>query len=131
MPHKGKEQTKPAVVLVDGTLLAHGDTPIEEPAILIDPDGPGTLLSWGEKNHVQARFVALAPVYKTIKGDETGLRLIELGSLSREEQCYVIRRCVEYTASGFHAAICKALESGDAREWLHAEMERVPIKVTE
>lgn len=100
---------------------------VEKPAILLDKTS-GTMHKWGEAGTVRAIYETMSDRMNKA-GIEHGLMLVEMDetSMSRDEQAYVINRCVEYTASGFQIKLCEHLERGDALEWLRSEIIRVPI----
>lgn len=116
-----------------GSIYSINGCIIENPALLID-EASGVLLSWGEKNLVEAKYQALLAGYNQIGMDTTDIVFLAMNNFAftREEQCYIIRRCVEYTASGFQTRVCQIAKSGqDPRAWLAEEMARVPIDVTQ
>lgn len=116
----------------DGSIYSASGGIVENPALLIDEES-GTLLSWGERDMVEAKYQALLTGYGRAGMDAGKLMFLAMDNFafSREEQCYIIRRCVEYTASGFQAKVCQAARSGqDPKAWLAKEMARVPIDVT-
>lgn len=58
--------------------------------------------------------------------------LVEFGDtqLTVEDRCYLLRRCVEHTASGFQLELCQRLITNhDIIEYLRSEMQRVPINL--
>lgn len=114
---------------------SHSGSIIENPALLADIE-LGCLYGWGEMDSVMAKFKKFTDAYrKTGDADITkSLAVIELSQykISREEACYVLRRAVEYTATGFIEELYKQVTEGpDALAWLKSEMERVPISLEE
>lgn len=104
---------------------------IEEPAILVDRN-TGVLHGWGNMDVVKAKFDRFAAAYSDADmGNELeSLMMIELSKykVTREMACYIMRRAVEFTASGFIEALCRELAEGEnPAAWLKAEMERLPL----
>lgn len=56
--------------------------------------------------------------------------VISLENFESATACYVIRRMVEYSASGFVSKFFQKIQEPDVDAWLNAEMTRVPIDVT-
>lgn len=115
-----------------GSIYSQSGDIIENPALIIN-ESTGTLLSWGEYNMVEAEFTAMTSSYIKSGIPTKNITLINLSesTLSPEEQCYIIRRCVEYTASGFQTRLCQTAKTGkDPKAWIADEMVRVPIDVT-
>lgn len=115
-----------------GSIYAADGRIVERPALVVDEESDA-LLSWGEAAAVEAKYETLTRSLAAAGLDASAVVMITMDdlALSREEQCYVVRRCVEYSASGFQSALCRELRSGrDPRPWLRAEMARVPIDVT-
>lgn len=105
---------------------------VEEPAILVDVR-TGTLHGTGEADVLLAKLdeaggKAVRAGCPDLTADWVVLRLADPEhGMSREMQCYVLNRCIEYTASGFPSRLCREAAAGTAIEWLEAEMARVPI----
>lgn len=101
---------------------------VKDPTLLIDADSD-ILLKWGARTNIETHFAERKKVYfKMYQPNPQTIRLICLDKLSADEQCYVLNRMVNYTQSGFVKAFVEHARASDAMEWLHAEMERVPIK---
>lgn len=100
---------------------------IDRPAILLDAE-TGTVLRWGEFAACSETFDTTHAAFKS-NGIPCDLLMLDLSDspLNADEVCYLIRRCVEYTASGFQSALCEHVRLGDAEDWLRSEMRRVPI----
>lgn len=130
--------TKNAVYLENGDIINnYTGTPIKEPAMVIDHE-TGCILSWGPKTSVYAAYLNMTEKYQNAGMNDMAEQLmyIELDEmhLTPEQRCYVLKRCVEYTASGFQTALCLKLQYGDSArtlEWLNSEMSRVPITLTD
>ena len=120
---------------------------IERPAILINPR-EDMLIAYGDEEHVSARFDkyrAASPELASemvLIGLSNGLDGVDGQSLTRKEQCYVMRRAIDYTLSGFITKLYEHLvdELDDSRpdhlppkygqnvkEWIASEMVRLPI----
>ena len=112
----------------------HGNI-IETPAIIVDTSS-GCMHKYGEADNVRRRYDEMyrklvAAGLKNMAGD---LFYLELNPefFTAEERCYVLRRCVEYSASPFPKELCErartASSTDDVRTWLRAEMTRIPIR---
>lgn len=105
---------------------------IVEPSICIDTESD-TLMTWGSADEVNKKYnnIINRCAEKHIDSLCSGLCCINLSetSLSLEQQAYIIRRCVEYTASGFCKTLCKKVAEPDCIDWLRSEMQRVPLEV--
>lgn len=115
-----------------GSIYSADGRIVERPALVVD-EASDALLSWGEAAAVETKYLTLTRRLAEAGLDAGAVVMITMDdlALSREEQCYVVRRRVEYSASGFQSALCRELRSGrDPRPWLRAEMARVPIDVT-
>lgn len=111
------------------------NTIIEQPALLISKDS-GCLHGWGESENVKARFAKFITAYTKagMRDEINDLTLIELSQfkISREMACYILRRAVEFTATGFTTELCEQLTSGkNPLAWLKNEMSRIPINIYE
>lgn len=122
---------------MDGGSIINGLTGniIERPAILVSKSDD-IIHGWGDMETVEPRFAKYAYGYSQAGMTEelNDLMLIELSEykIDREMACYVIRRATEFTATGFIRNLCQELTSGsDPIAWLKAEMERMPINLSE
>ena len=121
------------ICYMEGGSIINGVTGgiIERPAILVSKK-EDTIHGWGNLDNVEARFKKYASAYKKA-GMQEGLEdlmLIELSEfkITREMACYVIRRAVEFIATGFIRNLCHELTAGsDPVAWLKSEMRRIPI----
>lgn len=107
---------------------------IRFPALLLCEDekaGTCTVIRYGEAETLRREMNEKSAVYA--KSGLGCLTLIELDTerLTLQEQCYILRRSVEYSASPFPAELSRRINSqdGDALRWLCDEMKRVPIEV--
>lgn len=118
-----------------GSIYSNSDAIIENPAVVLSFDpNVTTLLYWGDLPNVQAKFDNLIKRYSAAKMPTDNILLVELNhpQMSREEQCYILRRCIEYTASHFQvkfSSILLGLDKTDLLKWLREEMAKVPIDV--
>lgn len=112
--------------------------PIERPAILIDKS-TGCIHGWGNSDVVTAKFINAVSAYVKAGMQEMAddLMVIDMTNtvLSTEQKCYLLKRCVEYTASGFQTELVK-IASGTTQldnieNWLTEQMKRVPIDLEE
>lgn len=127
-----------AVCLENGDIINnHTGMPVREPAMVIDHE-TGCVLSWGPKNSVYDAYLRMTGRYQNAGLNDMAEQLmyIELDEmrLTPEQRCYVLKRCVEYSASGFQTDLCLKIQYGDdgrILEWLGKEMARVPICLTD
>ncbi len=99
---------------------------IENPTILVS-GSEDMIFGYGNTENVEKRL-------ERYRGKVKNLTLIELSEykITREMACYVIRRAVEYTGTGFIAALCRELaKNPDPVSWIKSEMERVSIDLSE
>ena len=118
--------------VIDGSIYTCNGNILEHPALAIDQE-TGTLISWGDLEMVERKYEKTLAAYATAGLPAGKLCIVAMddAKFTREEQCYVIRRCVEYTASGFQTELCRQAASGtDPKAWLAAELARGPIDVT-
>lgn len=124
---------EPDVSVQNGKICTQGGCVIENPALIIYTGiGGGVLMSWGDRSVIEAKYKDMVAKYHALGCTTDGLLLITLDNakMSRVEQCYILRRCIDYTASGFHTKLCDMLNSdGDFLSWLRLEMQSVPINV--
>lgn len=120
------EKDHAAVCYLDkfGTIISMHGKIIKSPTVLIDVE-EDTLIKWGDYESVYPVFEKYASVMKGISTPA----LIELSDLLPQDQCYIIRRMVEYTVSGFVRNLGERVGANtkDILDWLHAEMQRNPI----
>lgn len=113
---------------------SHTGCIIEHPAILFDKDS-AVVLSWGDAETVKAKLLSTASAYSKAGMDyaKDCLLMLEFNGfgLTREEQCYIMRRAVEHTATGFQKELCEHALKEDFREWLKNEMSKLPLDLTE
>lgn len=108
---------------------------IENPAILVDKDSD-VLLKYGEANAVRKYYNRVLTSYQTTGRNPDNFVLIELDSEvydldsmsnSRTIQCYILKRAIEYSASGFLPNLIDHIAKGDVADWLEEQMQRVPL----
>ena len=87
-------------------------TIIRKPAIILDTE-TGCLMGWGEADIVSAKFNKMASAYAGASMPTDYLLYIELSEfhLTREEQCYILKRCIEFTATEFHKQIGREIKA--------------------
>lgn len=109
------------------------NTLIQKPAILLDKD-TGCVHAWGNRDDVMAKFQTAASAYiqAGLSDMADALLVIDMteSNLSVEEQCYLLKRCVEHTASGFQTELCRHATQNDGWDWLHQAMQSVPIDLS-
>lgn len=107
---------------------------IERPAILVSKT-QDMMFGYGDFDALDRKLATTAAAYRTAGFPEEAddLLLIELDSyrMSREQACYIIRRAMEFTASGFILALCREISGGSPVEWLQSEMARIPLDLEE
>lgn len=108
----------------DGILRPDTDAMIDRPTILIDAEN-SLLLKWGSFDNV----AKVAKTYEPFAGVEgmPQVSLLQLNQLTAEEQAYVINRILRYTASSFVRNLMEQGTSVSGKDWLKAEMERLPL----
>lgn len=107
---------------------------IERPAILVSKT-QDMMFGYGDFDALDRKLATTAAAYRTAGFPEEAddLLLIELDSyrMSREQACYIIRRAMEFTASGFILALYREISGGSPVEWLQSEMARIPLDLEE
>ncbi len=124
-------ENRHCLVVQDGSIYDRmSETTIEAPAMIINEE-TGTLHAYGNRGDVKSRYEAMIAKIRAAGLPTDGITYLELDCMrmTREEQCYVLIRCVEHTASGFQSALCRHMKSDDALEWLQHEIQSVPIDV--
>lgn len=120
--------TKPYACYVQNNILynANSDNSIENPSVLIySPED--MIMKWGDYNKLRPYLDRYVKSYSLVGEDNpTKVQLINLSALSADEQCYIINRMVNYTATGFVKAFAEHMLESNALDWLHAEMKRFP-----
>lgn len=104
------------------------DKAVKDLALMIDIDSD-VLLSYGDPETVNQKLNALTDKAKTLFGNLAILQL-KTDNFTAEQRCYVIRRAVEYTATGFCKALAEHAKTGDFTEWLNAEMAKLPLDLS-
>lgn len=108
-----------------GSIYNARDQIVDTPSILIDGEND-IFLGWGNTEAMYAKMKASNALFTTL-GVETPLTVVDLSPLPKDVACYIIRRMMEYTASGFVWRFLEHQDDPNALEWLAAEMQRVPI----
>ena len=130
--------------LYDGTIFTSEGTGLKNPAILITKDD--MFSKYGEQESIQKEFDRRIASYAAMgfMDDVENIVMVSFDTflgLPVEMVAYIIRRSMEYTATGFVAKLAYLISNPnhykDANEqtsyiktWLDAEMERLPIDVT-
>lgn len=118
------------VYIRDGSIYnAVTDTFINRPAIMFDPDND-MLLAYGEYDGVCRRFDKYIEAAPDMCTEYVLFHLFESSLLTTEMQCYILKRAIEYTASGFIRNLNSHLGTGDLSDWIASEMARVPLDLT-
>lgn len=118
--------------LYQGTLFFPSDVGIQNPAILISRDD--VFHKYGESKDVERELQELIEAYSKIGLHDESNKLIFISfdtflGIPMESVAYIIRRMMEYTATGFVSDFIKHIDKPDFLTWLESEMKRVPIDV--
>lgn len=100
-------------------------------AMLFDTD-TGCIHAWGERDSVEHKYKRMVSTMEAAGMNTKCILLVEFGDtqLTVEDRCYILKRCVEHTASGFQLELCQRLITNrDLIKWLRSEMHRVPINL--
>jgi len=130
----GEIDMKKSAYIENGIIyIAEAETPVKRLAIVIDGESD-MLLTYGDVCYVQPKidtFNAMAQKFAMagLSNPYSALCMVNAFNLPIEKQCYMLRRCIEYTASGFCKNIYEHMDTGDLETWLDAEMARVPLDV--
>lgn len=107
---------------------------IENPALLMSAE-TDCLHGWGDAETVHKKFERHASAYQKagMTDDLEDLMYVELSQykVSREMACYILRRAVEFTATGFVRNLCREIKEGDPAAFVEKEMARIPIDINE
>lgn len=107
---------------------------IENLALLMSKN-TDCLHGWGNAETVQKKFEKYADAYQKagMTEDLENLMYVELSEykVSREMACYILRRAVEFTATGFIRNLCTEIEKGNPVAFVEKEMERIPVDINE
>lgn len=99
-------------------------------AMLIDLSRDGILLAWGDPATVSAKYTALTEGMSLLglNPDTIVSVTLDKSGLGAKERGYVLRRCIEYTASGFPKELYRRIRNNEnLSEWLQDEMSLMPI----
>ena len=100
---------------------------IEHPALLLDYESD-LLMKYGEAEYVQGFLSRVAAANSEYAAS---LSVLELNTLlfTPEECAYVIKRALEYSASGFVRTIQERMLDGSLKSWISSAMMRVPLEI--
>lgn len=130
----GEVDMKKSAYIENGIIyIAEAEKPVERLVLLIDGESD-VLLTYGDVCYVQSKldmFNAMAQEFTlaNLCNPYSALCMVNAFNLPIEKQCYMLRRCIEYTASGFCKNIYEHMNAGDLEAWLDVEMARVPLDV--
>ena len=95
---------------------------VEDVTVFIDGD---TLMKWGSCKDVYEYY----KTYMAVLGKQSDFLVVNLNSLgiTSDDCCYIIRRLLEYTATGFGNMIRSKVYNTDFSEWLNEEKIAFPI----
>lgn len=116
-----------------GSLYTPDGRIIENPSILIDGD---VFLKYGEFDVVNNYFSRVVEGYTSMLQSIHELGLIRFDKYSSSEFtvkdiCYILRRCMEFSASGFAEKLRLNFGTSEFLDWLRSEQERIPLQVEE
>lgn len=103
------------------------DSYIEHPALLLDYESD-LLMKYGESEYVRG---FLSKVSAANCEYAASLSVLELNTLlfTPEECAYIMKRALEYSASGFIRALQERMLDGSLKSWISSEMSRVPLEI--
>ena len=108
-----------------GSIYNARDQIVDNPSILIDGEND-VFLGWGNAEAMYKKMKASSSLFTALKV-ESPLTVVELSPLPKDVACYILRRMMEYPASGFISQFLEHRDDPNALEWLASEMQRVPI----
>lgn len=103
---------------------------IDRPALIIDFD-LSVVLGYGDAEAMSAKYsVMCSRALQQRSPLVNSIAYIELDSAVHtvEQQCYILRRCAEISASKFPGDLVRHFTKDDYIEWLNREMTRVPLE---
>lgn len=107
-----------------GTIFINGFG-IERPTMLVDTDSD-VLLNYGNYADVKTKFDKYTG--KNIPAElKSSIAMFTFDTLPNKAIIYILKRAINYTASGFVKNLAKKYCEPDFQTWLNAEMLRVPI----
>ena len=118
-----REKINP-VTLWQGSIYDASGRIIENPAVLVDPEGD-CFHGWGENTAISRKLDDVARK----SGGLFRLTMVDLSKLPKDMACYVILRMIQFTASGFIKNFVGQAENPAAMDWLRNEMQRVPVSI--
>lgn len=128
---KTREHTGCARIKNGSILITSTGRMINHLAMLFDTN-TGCVHAWGERGSVEHKYKRMVSAMKAAGMNTKCILLVEFGDtqLTVEERCYLLKRCVDYTAYGFQLELCQRLMTNrDLIKWLRSEMQRVPINL--
>ena len=108
-----------------GSIYNARDQIVDNPSILIDGEND-VFLGWGNAEAMYKKMKASSSLFTALTV-ESPLTVVELSPLPKDVACYILRRMMEYPASGFISQFLEHRDDPNALEWLASEMQRVPI----
>lgn len=107
------------------------DSVVDNPSVLIDGD---VVIMCGDYHDVDAYYTLLVKRFKDIGLDTSDISMIRFNSdvgndFTIKDICYILRRCMEFTASGFASNLRTLWGTPKFLDWLRYEEKRVPLSV--
>lgn len=107
---------------------------LENPAFVLNRS-LGCIVHWGEYANVEKKYDVAVAKYRAVglydMADELTLVKMDGDLLSREEQCYVLKRLLEFTATDFGLELAARLGDQDITKWLREQMRLLPLNLDE
>lgn len=109
-------------------------TLVERPAFIFDRS-TGSICKWGDDASVSAYYATITTQLTSAgfgnMAKDYVLVIMDETILSRTEQCYILKRLLEYTATSFGGELISRVNRPDIKAWLKTEMENVPLNLEE
>ena len=108
-----------------GTIFVNGFG-LERPALLVDTESD-VLLAYGNYIDVKTKFDKYTG--KKVPTElKKNIAMFTFDNLPNKDVIYILRRAIDYTASGFIRNLAQKYCEPDFMDWLKAEMLRVPVE---
>lgn len=104
------------------------EKPIHELSIIIDTE-MSVVLAYGESEWTDPKYEQMTMLYLDKRECPIVLLKFDNNKSTVEQRCYVLRRCVDCSASNFPRELCARREDPGLEDWLEAEMKRVPLSL--
>ena len=125
------------IYLYKGSIYDMNGSIIKHPALLFDKKDD-CLQGFGEAENLIPKLHRMADAFHRLGFPDmaASLMLIDFSNasfrrLTNEEICYILRRAIEFTATGFLTELAKHTINPDFKTWVQSEMKRIPIDLSE